>query len=208
MKILAVCNLKGGTAKTTTAVFLAHAFSKMGENVVLVDADPQGSASKWAEIVEEGDGVWPVQYLSMPERTIHKRLRNYMPEGTTVVVIDTPPFEDHGGIVTSALRAADLAIISLAPTTMDFDRTIDIWDVIEDLEGVRDEPLKSHALLVKTVPNASSPKIISDALTERGHSVLNNHVPRREIIAQAYGAPVVNLGNYFDVALELRQAGF
>ena len=40
---LAVINLKGGTGKTTSAVYLAAALARRGRTL-LVDADPQGSA--------------------------------------------------------------------------------------------------------------------------------------------------------------------
>jgi len=41
---LALANLKPGTGKTTSAVWLAHIFAQAGHNVLLVDADPSGSA--------------------------------------------------------------------------------------------------------------------------------------------------------------------
>jgi chromosome partitioning protein len=42
--ILAVLNQKGGTGKTTLAVHIGMAWVRRGARVLLIDADPQGSA--------------------------------------------------------------------------------------------------------------------------------------------------------------------
>lgn len=44
-RVLAVCNYKGGVAKTSTAVSMAQALTLRGLKVLLVDCDAQGSAS-------------------------------------------------------------------------------------------------------------------------------------------------------------------
>ncbi|MFC7958470.1 AAA family ATPase [Rhodococcoides kroppenstedtii] len=45
--IISLANTKGGTGKTTSAVFLSASLSYRGIRPLLVDADPQGSASAW-----------------------------------------------------------------------------------------------------------------------------------------------------------------
>jgi chromosome partitioning protein len=58
MKIIAVANQKGGTAKTTTTAALAVLLSRSGAPVHMVDMDPQASLSRAFGVSDNADGFY------------------------------------------------------------------------------------------------------------------------------------------------------
>ena len=57
MRLIALSNNKGGSGKTTTTVSLASAFAERGLRVLVVDLDPQGSATEWLGGTESPIGL-------------------------------------------------------------------------------------------------------------------------------------------------------
>jgi chromosome partitioning protein len=105
--IITVASFKGGVAKTTTAVHLATYFSKLA-STLLIDGDPNRSASGWAK-----RGQLP--FTVIDERQAAKYARQY-----EHIVIDTqarPEMEDLEALV----EGCDLLIIPCTPDALALD---------------------------------------------------------------------------------------
>lgn len=57
MNTIAISNYKGGVGKTTTAVNLATLFAKNGKRVLLIDLDPQASATDYFGLYGEAEST-------------------------------------------------------------------------------------------------------------------------------------------------------
>lgn len=68
--IVTVGNEKGGTGKTTTAVCLASIAANQGVDVLLVDADLQGSAQTWCAARDENEITPRVPVVSKNARSV------------------------------------------------------------------------------------------------------------------------------------------
>jgi len=134
-KLIAVGNLKGGTGKSTIAVNVACALHADGHDVVIVDADAQGSATDW----HAGHGL-PVKVESLPlgtERDAQKWVARVLALKQThdKVVVDLPPQVGSG--IASALLIADLFVIPVTPSGVDLRATGRALDLLRRARTVR-----------------------------------------------------------------------
>jgi chromosome partitioning protein len=196
---LALANLKPGTGKTTSAVWLAHVFAQAGNSVLLVDADPSGSALEWSDLaamdpaVTPKQAAFPFRIVALPSRELHRRVPE-IAHDDDVVIIDTPQIEDHAGIARSALRCADEVVIPCAPSPIEINRTTPVREEIAEVRALADRPLRSVVLLNRCVARAHSTADAREALEGLGYEVLDTVVPRREVYAQSFGLPIKQAG--------------
>ncbi len=100
--IITIANVKGEVGKTTSAVYLASV-SALHNPTILVDSDPQRSASEW--LAER-----PIDGVSVVTAPSVKALQSATDKASCkIIIVDTPP--GHEGLVRAALEFADVVII-------------------------------------------------------------------------------------------------
>ena len=113
MKSLVFLSQKGGSGKTTLSVHTAVTAQETGEQVVIIDTDPQQSAMTWAE-ARNSDSP-PVACISAAE--IDKVLQAARDEQITLAVVDTAPHATPDA--SKVARIADLVVIPVRPSAFD-----------------------------------------------------------------------------------------
>ncbi len=113
MRTIALVSQKGGAGKTTLALHLSAAFWLAGSDVLVVDLDPQASATEWHDARENPmPHIESVQPARLAKVTSHAR-----EIGTDLLLIDTAPHNEAAAL--DAARAADLVLVPCQPSIMD-----------------------------------------------------------------------------------------
>ncbi|MCP5244259.1 MAG: AAA family ATPase [Burkholderiales bacterium] len=126
MKIWTITNQKGGAGKTVLATNLAVEGSKAGLKTLLIDLDPQLSATKWWEA---RDIETPLLIRCLYNQLI-ENLDSAKQQGFDLVIIDTAGRE--GLKHTEAIEKATFAIIPCQPSLDDCRSALPTVDVIKN----------------------------------------------------------------------------
>ena len=127
MRVLAIVNSKGGVGKTTTAILLAAEYAYIGRTVAVIDLDPQGSATDWADLAAAAGNPLPFP-VTISNIARLKTLRERA--DAELVILDTPPGDPS--IIDAAISVADFVIVPTTPSGPDINRT---WRTVSTLIG-------------------------------------------------------------------------
>lgn len=176
--IVGVLNQKGGVGKTTLSVNLAAALTRGGARVLLVDADPQGSALDWAA-ARQSEPLFSV--VGLPRATVHKEIGT-IGKGYEHIIIDGPPRVTD--LARSAIMASDLVLIPVQPSPYDVWAADEVVKLIDEAR-VYKEKLKNCFVVNRKIANTAIGRDVREALSSYPVHVLNASVTQRVVFAEA-----------------------
>ena len=162
--IITVGGIKGGTGKTTIAVNICIAIALAKKDVLLVDADDQGTATDFSALrAQQGEDLVSYTTIQLSGKSVREQVLR-LKDKFDFIVIDT------GGRDTTSQRAAlsvsDVLFIPLAP------RSFDVWtiDLISSLIEeiiVINPSLRAFSFLNRADVRGSENSIAQDILNEK-----------------------------------------
>ncbi|MGB9670597.1 MAG: ParA family partition ATPase [Halothiobacillaceae bacterium] len=194
MKKIAFLAQKGGSGKTTLAVHTAVAATEAGESVVVIDTDPQKSATVWGDARSQESPIVATAAASELERVLEAADQEHM----TLAIVDTAPHAAPDA--TRIVRAVDLVAIPVRPTAFDIAAAGSAVDIVK-AAGVR-------AVFVLSACPFRSPEIAETrtVLAEYGLPIAPVEIIDRRAFARAVatGRAVTEFESNGKAATEIR----
>ena len=185
-KKILVGSQKGGAGKSTLAVNIAAELAKQGRDVVLLDADRQGTASIWChERDSELPAVHCVQRYDDVRATVNDLADRY-----EIVVIDTAGRDSKE--MRTAMLAADLLIVPARPSQADLDTLGKMQEIIATAKDFNDQLSVSGVFTmcqtnVKINETAESREFIADLDIAFAETLIFDRKVYRDSIVESLG---------------------
>jgi chromosome partitioning protein len=196
--VISLINQKGGVGKTTAAINLASCLSSNGQKTLLVDADPQGSVTQWQATSENQE--FNIIQLPLPDflNKINKHRRQF-----DHIVVDSPPALTQ---ITQVIAAAsDLAIIPLAPSSLDIFSSRETIQLVKDTRR-NHRGLVAKLLVYRKIPGTRLAAEARDAINAYGLEVFDTEISQRIAYVEAIisGVSVLKYAPHSVAAEEIR----
>lgn len=201
MQTILVASRKGGSGKTTLAIHLATLANSAAAPCLLVDADPQGSATFWYN-----RRVATTPMLSAVSAAgVAQVLKDARASKIATAIIDSPPHDAAG--ISTLMRVADLCVIPSRPGPLD------LAAVGATIEIARSAGVPFVVILNATPPPRGEAElaVVSEArqvLDVLGAPVLTSYVSQRAALSHSLisGESVNEFAPESPAAIEIARA--
>ena len=175
--IVAILNQKGGSGKMTIATNLACGLKARGEEVLLADSDPQGSAREGWYAAGEGERL---TVISMDSPPLFRGLPKLAQRFIWVIIDGSPKLEN---LAIAALKVADTIIISVQPFPYDVWAIDTLAQLVKARQQLMEAKPKAWFLISHQIVGTRLAKELREALEAHELPMMTAYTSQRVIYA-------------------------
>lgn len=163
MRVVAIINQKGGAGKSTTAMNLAAALSAAGLTVLVVDIDPQKTATDWSQRAESLGTPLAFEVVPETDPAVLGRIRE---AAFDIVIVDTPGNLENMPTLQEVMKEADFAVMPTEPAFAAMKPLLNTYSAAVAPHGV-------DYVVVVTRADSRAPGDVDDVKSMLGEAGLN-----------------------------------
>lgn len=142
MAIFTIASTKGGVGKSTFILNLATVIQNSGKKVAILDADAQGTVSKWnkvREFIRQDDKQLPSLFVAAARGEALLEIANDKNQQGYIVLIDSPGVDDSN--MRAALLRSDYIITTCPPSPVDLWEVETLINILKKLQSIQNRKI-------------------------------------------------------------------